>query len=98
MPHLAETSTGGAVFTRSGQAYSGVLENLPLHVQTPLSLAWLHPGDMNCDGTVDEGDLAPFVTALLDPAGYAAQYPTCEIYNGDMNRDSQVDAGDVQAF
>ena len=30
------------------------------------------PGDLNCDGAVNNGDIDPFVLALTDPGGYAA--------------------------
>ena len=55
-------------------------------------------GDLNCDGNVDFGDINPFVLALSDPAGYAAQYPNCDIQNGDINTDGVVDFGDINPF
>ncbi len=58
----------------------------------------LVPGDLNCDGTVDFGDINPFVLALSDPAGYATQYPNCNIMNGDINGDGQVGFGDINPF
>src|SRR5262249_31852328 len=55
-----------------------------------------HPGDLNCDRSVDAADVGAFVLALLDPAGYRATYPSCDINNADLNRDGSVDGLDVQ--
>src|SRR5262249_40241181 len=35
------------------------------------------PGDFNCDGAVNALDVPAAVMRLIDPAGYAAQYPSC---------------------
>lgn len=55
-------------------------------------------GDMNCDGVVSVGDIAGFVLALTNPAGYAAQYPTCDILNGDVNGNGVVSVTDIGPF
>ncbi len=58
-------------------------------------------GDMNLDGAVDTGDVAPFVLALTDPAAYMAQFDIDEaalIALGDINQDGAFDTGDVAAF
>ncbi|MDX2199084.1 MAG: hypothetical protein SF069_08950 [Phycisphaerae bacterium] len=55
-------------------------------------------GDMNCDGIVSVGDIAGFVLALTDPAGYASAFPACNINNGDINADSVVSVGDIAGF
>ncbi len=57
-----------------------------------------HPGDMNCDGAVDNGDIDGFVLALTDPGAYAAAFPNCDIASGDANGDGVVDNGDIDAF
>ena len=62
--------------------------------RTPRPLA----GDMNCDGLVDGLDIGPFVLALLDPTGYAMQYPDCNILNGDLIADGVVDLADIAPF
>jgi len=36
-------------------------------------------GDLNCDGTINFGDINPFVQTLADPDGYVAAYP-CAIF------------------
>lgn len=56
------------------------------------------PGDMNCDGVFDMDDVPAMVLALIDPDGYAAAYPECDIMNGDMNGDSLVDGLDLLAW
>ena len=55
-------------------------------------------GDLNCDGSIDFGDINPFVLALSDPAAYAAAYPDCDITNGDINADGEFNFGDIQPF
>jgi len=55
-------------------------------------------GDLNCDGAVDGFDIQPFVLALTDPAGYAAQYPDCNRLLADCNGDGVVDGYDIQPF
>jgi len=96
--YLAETSTGGAMLARTGQAQVGVTEDLALHIASPLVHAWLQLGDLNCDGVINPSDLAPFVQALIDPIGYTAQSPSCELFNADMNRDSRVNGSDIALF
>jgi hypothetical protein len=55
-------------------------------------------GDMNCDSSVDFGDINPFVLALTNPSGYATSYPDCNIMNADINQDGSVDFGDINPF
>ena len=55
-------------------------------------------GDLNCSGTVDINDIAPFVLALLDPAAYATQYPGCDINLADMDGNTLIDGADIQGF
>ena len=56
------------------------------------------PGDLNCDGLVNFGDINPFVLALTNPAAWQAQYPNCPYANGDINADGRVDFGDINPF
>ena len=58
----------------------------------------LRPGDLNCDGAIDFGDINPFVLALTDPPGYGNAYPGCNLLNGDINSDGTVDFGDINPF
>ncbi|MFO0973968.1 MAG: M14 family zinc carboxypeptidase [Phycisphaerae bacterium] len=55
-------------------------------------------GDMNCDGLFNANDVAPFVQALVDEAGYAAAYPGCARSNGDLNASTTIDGDDAQQF
>jgi hypothetical protein len=55
-------------------------------------------GDMNCDGFITVSDIGPFVLAVTDPAGYAAAYPLCNIYNGDINDDDALTVSDIGPF
>ena len=57
-----------------------------------------HPGDVNCDGAVDFGDINPFVLALTDPSQYQPAYPDCSFMNADINEDGSVDFGDINPF
>ncbi|MGE0481465.1 MAG: hypothetical protein AB7Q17_13435 [Phycisphaerae bacterium] len=56
------------------------------------------PGDMNCDGVVNNFDIDPFVLALTDPAAYAAAFPDCDINNADVNDDGDVNNFDIDPF
>lgn len=56
------------------------------------------PGDMNCDGRVDEGDVDPFMLALQSETAYSAAFPTCRWLNADCNQDGVVDADDLTPF
>jgi len=55
-------------------------------------------GDLNCDGSVDFGDINPFVLAISDPEGYAESFPGCDRMNADINGDGSVDFGDINPF
>ena len=55
-------------------------------------------GDLNCDDVTDPADVGPFALALVDPVGYASQYPGCSILRADVNHDGMVDGRDVAGF
>jgi hypothetical protein len=55
-------------------------------------------GDTNCDGTVDFGDINPFILLLTDPVAWQSSHPGCPTANGDLNGDSSVDFGDINPF
>jgi endonuclease/exonuclease/phosphatase family metal-dependent hydrolase len=63
----------------------------------PAAVLW-PPGDMNCDGATDFGDINPFVVALSNPALWNQVYPGCELLNGDVNADGALDFGDINPF
>jgi D-alanyl-D-alanine carboxypeptidase len=54
--------------------------------------------DPGCDGVLGVEDIPPFVLALLDPAGYAEDYPHCYIFSADRNGDGRLDAADISPF
>lgn len=56
------------------------------------------PGDMNCDGVINTGDIDPFVLALLNPSQYAIDFPACNQLNADVNNDGEVNTGDIDPF
>ncbi len=56
------------------------------------------PGDLNCDGSFNGGDIDPFFLALGDPAAYALAFPNCDPLLGDMNADGRLDGGDIDPF
>lgn len=56
------------------------------------------PGDMNCDGVIDNFDIDPFVLALTDPAAYDAAFPDCDRDLGDINGDGTLDNFDIDPF
>lgn len=53
-------------------------------------------GDCNCDGVLDFADINPFLLAMSNPLGYAAEWPRCPGARADVNRDGTVDAADAQ--
>ncbi len=79
-------------------AAEAVLEPGPKGARRFVRLIPLTPGDVNCDGTVSVGDINPFVLALTDPEGYAAQFPDCELLNADCSNDGVVSVGDINCF
>ncbi len=58
----------------------------------------LNPGDLNCDWSVDFGDINPFVLRLSNPTAYQEEFPRCLDANGDINFDGTVDFGDINPF
>jgi hypothetical protein len=68
--------------------------NAPAAVPVAVGL----PGDMNCDGIVNNFDIDPFVLALSDPGAYQAAFPNCDINNADANGDGQINNFDIDPF
>ncbi len=56
------------------------------------------PGDLNCDGWTDFGDINPFVLALTDPNGYPLEYPGCDPNRGDLDGSGATGFGDINPF
>lgn len=55
-------------------------------------------GDLNCNGVVNVADIGAFVLALTNPAGYAAQFPDCDINNADTNGNGVANVADIGSF
>ncbi len=58
-------------------------------------------GDLNCDGTINFGDINPFVLYLSNIAAWQGAFPGCPIENGDINCDGvmgQGSFGDINPF
>jgi hypothetical protein len=58
-------------------------------------------GDLNCDGSVNFGDINPFVLCLSNFAAWQTTYPSCLPQNGDINDDGtygQGSFGDINPF
>lgn len=60
------------------------------------------PGDLNCDGVLDFGDINPFVSALANWPVWLAQHPNCPPKNADINGDGAYGGprgfGDINPF
>jgi hypothetical protein len=68
-------------------------EHPELYVPNPC----LCPGDLNCDGVVDFGDIDPFVEALSYPGGENWPFD-CPWLTADCNRDGDVTFDDIDPF
>jgi hypothetical protein len=56
-------------------------------------------GDLNCDGSVDFGDINPFVLYLSNFSAWQITYAGCNPENGDINGDGLYpDFGDINPF
>ncbi|MBK8915836.1 MAG: hypothetical protein IPM64_14800 [Phycisphaerales bacterium] len=86
------TSTLG--FTFHSRNYG----NPDQHPQLALTAAPRLPGDMNCDGLLNNFDIDPFVIAIVDPESYVESYPGCSLLIGDMNLDGQLNNFDIDLF
>ena len=92
-------SSCGFAMVAYGNGATGVMDIQAQNVQPNGTLGNVTvAGDMNCDGTINLQDIRPFVTALINPAGYSQQYPCCNAANADVNQDSFIDGLDVQPF
>ena len=55
-------------------------------------------GDMNCDGSVNNFDIDPFVLAVTNVPGYQTAYPGCDYTLADCNDDGSVNNFDIDPF
>jgi hypothetical protein len=94
---------GGALSSPNNYVRVTLHTNPPVTVRSPGAFTILNPrprtpGDANCDGAVNFGDINAFVLALADPAAWFAAYPTCLLGNADCNNDGRIDFGDINPF
>ena len=62
------------------------------------AISFAGQGDLNCDGTVNNFDIDPFVLAVTSASQYAVDYPDCERALADCNCDGYVDNFDIDSF
>ncbi|MGD8452478.1 MAG: hypothetical protein PVJ57_11715 [Phycisphaerae bacterium] len=55
-------------------------------------------GDVDCNGTIDNFDIAPFLLALTNPAAYTSAHPDCPHTFADINKDGVVNNFDITPF
>ncbi len=72
------------------------------HAQAVMIPVPICPGDLNCDGFIDFGDINPFVLALSNWELWKLTYPNCPEQNADVNGDGQYGGvngfGDINPF
>ena len=52
-------------------------------------------GDLSCDGAVNALDIPALILALMDPVGYAAAHPACDIALADVDCSGLADPADI---
>ena len=99
---LAPNSSGWTLTNAAGRNTAGQIAATgqqgagPAHalVLTPVRL-----GDLNCDGSVNFGDINPFVLHLANFSTWQATYPGCPPESGDINWDGTYSSfGDINPF
>lgn len=58
----------------------------------------IHPGDLNCDGSLNFDDIDPFVLVIQNEGEFEIQYPDCRATLADMNDDGAIDFRDIDGF
>lgn len=87
---------------------SRAVPDVPFELRSALHLdidAWTVQaalcGDLNCDGTVNFGDVKPFVQQLSNFAAWTSTYPACDPRVGDIDGDGTYGQGsfrDINPF
>jgi len=109
---IFESVDGGLSWstTNRGPANVSVDELVFMHNSTKLlaathgrglytvDLSPLLPGDLNCDGVVNFGDINPFVLRLTYPELWQTSFPGCPPLNGDIDGNGFADFGDINPF
>jgi 6-phosphogluconolactonase (cycloisomerase 2 family) len=87
---------GGTLVQNGPIAWTGGIAPRSIAVWKPPAVVLI--GDLNCDGSINFGDINPFVLILTDFAGWQIAYPTCPPANGDINTDGTINFGDINPF
>jgi hypothetical protein len=89
----------GGTLTRAQVLWTAVPNHWQrIDVRESILLLHCTPGDLNCDGFVNNFDIDPFVLAISDPQGYYLEFPMCNINNADANGDGAVNNFDIDPF
>jgi hypothetical protein len=56
------------------------------------------PGDADCSGSIDFGDINPFVMAVVNTPMWQASYPDCPLGNVDISGNGSVGFEDINPF
>jgi hypothetical protein len=74
--------------------------NAGQQLAAPADLAFFHykVGDMNCDGVVNNQDIAPFVLGLTNPSDFQQQFGYAPALPGDVTGDGTFNNQDIAAF
>jgi hypothetical protein len=57
-----------------------------------------HGGNLNCDGSVNSGDINPFMLLMTNYRVHLATFPDCLAINGAINIDGQISFADINSF
>ncbi len=90
-----ELRPGARLDTGGLRLYYGNLIGSPAQI---VDLLGIVRGDVNCDGSVDNGDIDRFVFALIDADAFRTTYPECPLQNADTNEDGFIDNADIDSF
>ncbi|MGD8452125.1 MAG: lectin like domain-containing protein [Phycisphaerae bacterium] len=98
--YITPTAQMRVRFTANDTNTASMLEALvdDFRVETLTCTPAFPAGDVNCDGALDNFDIAPFVLAVIDPPGYQADYPLCDPQLADVNGDGATNNFDIAPF
>jgi len=89
-------SAGQTYYARVSGVFAHNVGNITFNITLPAAPACA--GDLDCDNDRDADDIPHFVQAVIDPAGYAADHPGCDVNRANLNADADIDGRDIAAF